>query len=148
MEQTGAKDMVRGSSFYVLSFSDEGDERRFEIADLIDGKVTDTIFSEKMASGSLLKVDAATNARYWHWLPKDPAWRGRVRYSLIYRTIKRGKVRRLIEWLHGRRLHLHPQRRPGPQSRGLGGYAQGDLHRRARRGARGACDVRGAPRWP
>jgi len=74
----------------VFSF---GTPRTFQIRELI-GKTTDrkpknlfsSIWEEKLASGSILRVSSVDNKVFYHAVPKEPEI-DKVRYSIIFRTI-------------------------------------------------------------
>lgn len=89
-----------GTDFFVLSF---GEPRKFQLTKSEktntgkrkqDGSVkykcvnTGVVeWEQYLASGSLLQVTNLGNKKYFHAVPKDKAWSGTARYSLIFRTI-------------------------------------------------------------
>ena len=80
----GARDMVAGSSFFVLTL---GYARPFQLLD----NDRNVVWEARLSHGSLLQVTAEMNRDFYHAAPPDPTQpKNRPRYSVIFRTISCG----------------------------------------------------------
>jgi len=82
VDGNGARDMVVGSSFFVVTL---GYARPFQLLD----REQNLVWEESLPHGSLLQVTADMNREFYHAVPRDPAQpRAQPRYSAIFRTIR------------------------------------------------------------